>query len=408
MGRLRVATVVTRFSGGIGTVALYGALALDPAAYEATVVTGGAGGAGAVLRGAAAVAAAEPGDLTPRALAAGMNVIRVSGLVSRFSPRGDLAVLRTLIQVLDEGKYDVVHTHSAKSGVLGRFAAARTGVPRIVHTWHGLPFHESQSWPRRWAHLGLERLAARHTDAFLAVGSETVVTAIRLGLAGPERIRESWPTVDLAAFERTDTTWAQARRRLDLPIGVKVMGSVGGLVPQKGPDLFVRALAVLPDDVFGLWVGDGPMRERLDRLTIKLGLTDRVRWLGHRDDVAEVLPAFDVMAVTSRWEGRPPVVLVEAMGAGIPLVATAVSANHDLVMPGETGLLVPPRPAQLAGAISWMLDHPAASRAMTERAKSRLGEWYSPRFLGAVLNDTYRGTSRRPQRRPASSQQRIK
>jgi glycosyltransferase involved in cell wall biosynthesis len=114
--------------------------------------------------------------------------------------------------------------------------------------------------------------------------------------------------------------------------------------------------------------------------------------------VAQVLPAFDVMAVTSRWEGLPSV-LVEAMGTGIPLIATAVSSNHDLVMPGETGLLVRPRPAQLAGAITWMLDNPVAARAMTERAKDRLGDWYSPRFLGDVLNDTYRGSSRRPRNR---------
>jgi glycosyltransferase involved in cell wall biosynthesis len=397
VGRLRVAMVITRFSGGVGAVALYGALALDPATYEATVVTGGAGGGreGTLLKGAAAVAVAEPGDFTSRAHAAGMNVIRVAGLVPQFSPRGDLAALRTLIKVLDEGKYDVVHTHSVKSGVLGRFAAARTGVPRIVHTWHGLPFRESQSWPRRQASLGLERLAAQHTDAFLAIGSETVVKALRLGLAGPERIRASWPAVDVTIFERADGAWAQARQRLDLPLGVKVVGSIGRLVPQKGPDLFVRALARLPDDVFGLWVGDGPMRERLDRLTTKLGLTDRIQWLGHRDDVAEVLPAFDVMAVTSRWEGLPSV-LIEAIGAGIPLIATAVSSNHDLVQPGETGLLALPRPAHLARAITWMLDNPVASRAMTEQAKARLGEWFSPRFLGAVLDDTYRGSSRRP------------
>ncbi|MGI8328923.1 glycosyltransferase [Actinomadura scrupuli] len=395
MARLRVATVIGRLSGGVGKVALSGALALDPAAYEATVVTGGGGREDAAPKGAGSAAIAVPGDLTPRALAAGMNVIRVAGLEPPLSPRGDLAALRALIRVLGEGGYDVVHTHSARSGLLGRFAAARTGVPRIVHTWHGLPFHESQPWPRRQVSLGLERLAARHTDAFLAVGSQTVLEAVRLGLAGPERIRESWPAVDLTAFERADATWAQARRRLDLPIGVKVVGSVGRLVPGKGPDLFLRALARMPDDVFGLWAGDGPMRDRLDRLTTRLGLTDRVRWLGHRDDVAEVLPAFDVMAVTSGWEGSPSV-LVEGVGAGIPLVATAVPANHDLVQPGETGLLVPARPVPLAEAITWILEHPVAARAMTERARDRLGERYSPTFLGAVLDDTYRGSSRRP------------
>ncbi|QKG25290.1 second mannosyl transferase [Actinomadura verrucosospora] len=399
--------MITRFNGGAGQVALNGALALPDGAYERAIVTGGVGmdsearaTRDTVLYGDDAVANAAAGDLTPRAHAAGMEIVQVGPLVPQISPRDDLAALKTLTRVLAEGRYDVVHTHSAKGGVIGRVAAARAGVPRIVHTWHGFPFNEFQSWARRGVYIRLERIAAKRTDAFLAIGSETVTTALRLGLTTPERVRLSWPAVDVGKYATAAGSRAQARRRLDLPLGVKVVGAIGRLTFQKGPEIFAKALARLPDDVFGLWVGGGPMADELDALTAKLGIGERMRWLGHRDDVAEVLPAFDLMAMPSRWEGLP-CVLVEAIGAGIPLVATAVPSNQDLVLAGETGMLVPPEdPERLAGAIGALLDDPAAAARMAERARGRVGDWFSPAHLGTVLDETYRGTSKRPWRRP--------
>ncbi|QFG24130.1 glycosyltransferase [Actinomadura sp. WMMB 499] len=402
--KLRVATVITRFNGGAGQVALNGMLALPDGDYERAIVTGGVGidsrasggGREPVLHGDAAVANAAAGDLTPRAHGAGMEIVQVGPLVPQISPRDDLAALRTLETVLRDGRFDVVHTHSAKGGVIGRVAAARAGVPRIVHTWHGFPFNEFQSWARRRAYIGLERVAAKRTDAFLAIGSETVTTALRLGLTTPERVRLSWPAVDVAAYAAAPGSRAQARRRLDLPLGVKVVGSVGRLTFQKGPEIFAKAIARLPDDVFGLWVGGGPMAGELERLTERLGIGGRMRWLGHRDDVAGVLPAFDAMAMASRWEGLP-CVLVEAIGAGIPLVATAVPSNQDLVLAGETGMLVRPEdPAGLAAAIAALLDDPVAAARMAARARDRVGDWFSPAHLGTVLDETYRGSSRRP------------
>lgn len=419
--KLRVATVITRFNGGAGQVALNGALALPEGDYERAIVTGGVGmdsqarGSGTappdaaassgtaeppppngVRYGEEAVANAAAGDLTPQAHAAGMEIVQVGPLVPQISPRDDMAALKTLTRVLAEGRYDVVHTHSAKGGVIGRVAAERAGVPRIVHTWHGFPFNEFQSWPRRRLYIRLERIAAKRTDAFLAIGSETVTTALRLGLTTPERVRLSWPAVDVGAYAAAPGSRAQARRRLDLPLGVKVVGSIGRLTFQKGPEIFAKAIARLPEDVFGLWVGGGPMADELAALTAKLGIGDRMRWLGHRDDVADVLPAFDVMALASRWEGLP-CVLVEAIGAGIPLVATAVPSNQDLVLAGETGMLVRPEdPAGLAGGIAALLDDPSAAARMAERARDRVGGWFSPAHLGVVLDEIYRGSSHRP------------
>jgi glycosyltransferase involved in cell wall biosynthesis len=126
------------------------------------------------------------------------------------------------------------------------------------------------------------------------------------------------------------------------------------------------------------------------------GLSDRFRWLGHRDDVPQLLPGFDVFSLASRYEGVP-CVLVEAAGAGIPAVATAVNAVSDVIVPGETGLLVPPgQPRALGAAVRYLLDHPAEAHRMAAAARDRLGDRFRPEALGAVLEETYRGPSRRP------------
>ena len=241
--------------------------------------------------------------------------------------------------------------------------------------------------------IGLERRSPGAPTPSSRSGRGRPRRALRLGLAGPERIRICRPVVELGE-EPGQGRWARARRRLDLPLGVRVVGAVGRLTRQKGPDVFVRALALLPGDVHGLWVGDGPLGDRLARLTRRLGLADRVRWLGHRDDVAELLPGFDVLAVPSRWAGLP-VALLEGVAAGIPVVASAVSSLDEVVLPRETGLLVAPGdPAELAKALAWMLDRPEIAREMALNARNLVGsqERYSLPRLGAVLAATYRDT----------------
>ena len=285
----------------------------------------------------------------------------------------------------------MVHTHSAKAGALGRLAAVRAGVPRIVHTLHGFPFHEFQPWWRRTAYLRIERRLGRSTDALLAVGGAVAAQAVRLGLTSPERIRTIPPAVDVSGVVSGTAARGLARRRLGLPAGVRLVGTVGRIDYQKAPEDWLEALASCGDDVWGMWIGDGPLRGRLLAQARRRGLAERLRLLGHRDDVAELLPAFDVFALASRYEGLP-CALVEAAAAGVPVVATAVNAVPDLVVPGETGLLVPPqRPDLLGRAMAYLLDEPAEAQAMAEAGRLRLGDRYSPAALGAVLDHSYRG-----------------
>jgi glycosyltransferase involved in cell wall biosynthesis len=382
VSRRPVAVVITRLQAGAGGVALRGALALDPERYEVTIVTGGCG-AGADSDGS--------GDgMLARATAAGLTVLRVPELVSPISPGNDRRALRRLCELMARGGYEVVHTHSAKAGALGRLAAERAGTPRVVHTFHGFPFHEFQSRPRRAAYVGIERYLARRTDIFLAVGGAVAAEAVRRGIAVPERIRVINPAIEPSAGPAGPAARAAARSRLGVPIGCKVVGTVGRVDYQKAPESFVDAIAGLDrDDVFAIWIGDGPMREEIEARAVRRGLQGRFLCTGHRDDVPELLPGLDVFAMASRYEGLPCAV-AEAMAAGLPVVATAVNAVPDVVIPGDTGLLVSPeRPRQLAAAISHLLNEPAEAARMAGAGRLLIAGKFAPSSLAPILEAAY-------------------
>src|SRR3984957_5477776 len=167
--RVRVAQVVTRFMAGAGGVALRGALALDPERYEIVFITG------------------EADDLVSKAREAGHEVALLPHLRSEIAPLDDRRALADLRACLKG--FDVVHTHSSKAGALGRLAAHRLEIGRIVHTFHGFPFHQFQSWPRRTAYIEIERRVGRYTDVFLAVGSAVAAEAVTRRIPAPERVR---------------------------------------------------------------------------------------------------------------------------------------------------------------------------------------------------------------------------
>lgn len=399
--RLRVATIITRMAAGAGGVALRGALAVDPERFDVTIITGGTGMTGArvqqtkaIVLGAEAVKDSPEGDLLTQAYMSGLQVVRVADLVPEISPRRDRAALRALRSFLSAGEFDVVHTHSAKAGALGRMAAADVGVPRIVHTFHGFPFHEFQSAWRRSVYVGIERWLGRRTHAFLAVGSGVAAEAIRRRIALPERVRTIPPAVEGPPIESGVAARGLARRRLGLPAGLRLVGTVGRIDYQKAPEDWIDALASIGEtDVWGIWIGDGPMREQMLQHARKRGVDNRLVILGHRDDVRELLPAFDVFALASRYEGLP-CALIEAIEAGVPVVATAVNAVPDVVVPGETGLLVPAgQPKLLGRAIKHILDEPAEGARMARGALDRIADHYTPQALGAVLDHTYRGST---------------
>ena len=368
----RVAVVVTRFIAGAGGVALRGAMALDPNQYSVTIFS------------------APGGSLFAEAEKAGFKVVRLKHMRPELSLREDPSALRELQGELRKAEFDIVHTHSAKAGVLGRLAAYRVGVPAIVHTFHGFPFHDFQFAPRRAAYIAIERRLGRITDQFLAVGGAVAAQAISLRITPAERVRTIASAIEVNILPTSPSNRAAARRLMGVPEGARVVGTVGRLAPQKAPQDMVAAIESMNrPDVFCVWVGDGPMRQEIARLIERRRMSKQFLLLGERTDVAALLPGFDIFALASHYEGLP-CSIVEAMTCGVPVVATAVNAVPEVVVPGRTGLLVPPAaPALLGKAMAYLLDHPAEGSRMSLAARTQLGDRFHPEVLGRDLAEIY-------------------
>lgn len=374
---LPVAVVVAQLSGGGGLLALRGARIVDPRLFTVTVVTGGGT------------------ELIEEARAAGLEVVVIPQLRAPIDAPADLRVLQELVPLFRSRQFAAVHTHCAKAGALGRVAARLVGVPWVVHTYHGFPFHQFQSRARRLLYISIERKLGQLTDVALCVGAGVAAEAVRRQLVLPERVRTIGVTVDGPDVSAALVPEDGARRRqharavLGLPADATVIGTVGRLTFQKAPEDFLAALSALRrPEVTGVWIGGGEEADRMRAMAASPS-APRLLLLGERRDVLDLLPAFDLFVMTSRYEGLPTAI-VEAMVCGVPVVATAVNAVPDVVVPGETGLLVAPgHPALMAEAMRYMLDSPSAAARMAATARRRLGDRFSEPALRCALEAAY-------------------
>jgi glycosyltransferase involved in cell wall biosynthesis len=370
-GRIRVAQVVTRFIAGAGGVALRGATGLDPARFESTIVT------------------APGGSLIDQATAAGLEVLTLRHMRHDIAPTDAIAGVRELRSLFELGRFDVVHTHSAKAGALGRIAAREAHVPAVVHTFHGFPFHPFQSPLRRSAYIVAERRLGRVTDRFVAVCSTMAAEAVQLGIAPAARVCVIPVSIADRSVPRDASTRARSRRLLGVADDVPLMGTVGRLDYQKAPGDFLEALVRLGPDVHGVWIGDGPWRADIDARARGLGLGERLHLAGEREDVPALLPGLDVFVMTSLYEGLP-CALVEAMQCGLPVVATAVNGVPEIVIPEVTGLLIPPaRPQACAAAVRRLLDHPADATRLAAAGRRAVAGKFDAVTSAAALGGVY-------------------
>ena len=254
-----------------------------------------------------------------------------------------------LRQLLTERRYDIVHTHAPLVGAAARLVAPRGTV--LLHTEHN-------TWDRYHP-------ATRAVNA-MTIGRNRRVWAVSDEVARSIRVPMSWrPTpvevmlhgVDLDTVRSGPVARAAARERLGLGEGDFVYGTVGNLAAKKDQGTMLRAFAVVRGTVRHahlVVVGTGPREQELRRLSAELGLDDAVQFLGMREDVPELLPGFDTFVLSSLHEGLS-IALVEALAAGVPVVATRVGGIPELVIHGEYGLLVPPRdPGALASTMAWL------------------------------------------------------
>lgn len=276
---------------------------------------------------------------------------------------------RTLhLETLRAFRPDVVHTHGYRADLLGGSAARLRGVPR-VSTVHGFT---GGDWKNR-LYETLQLRTLRSFDAVVAVSRPLVARLARTGIPADRiaLIPNAWGPTS-AGLSR-----AAAREALGLPQDAVILGWVGRLSREKGPDLFLQALArPAVGQVRAAMLGDGALRPELEAEASRLALEHRLHWLGLVPAAGRLLAAFDGFVLSSRTEGTP-IALFEAMAAGVPIVATRVGGVPD-VLEGDVALLIPPEDSDaLASGIAALLAEPRAAAARAERARARLAEAYA-------------------------------
>lgn len=325
-----------------------------------------------------ALACADAGELLPQARAlADLELVELAHLRREVRPLADLRALAELRRAIRRLRPDIVHTHSSKAGILGRFAAASERVPIVVHSIHGFGFGAHQPAPVRAAFLAAERAAARRTTAFIAVSRCNLDEGVRLGLFPAGRARVIRSGIDLAGF-RARRGGEAVRREFGIPATAPLVLQVACFKPQKAPERFVELAAALasrfPDAHF-LLVGDGALRGALERGRRDAVLERRLHMPGWRSDVPALLAAATVVTLTSRFEGLPRV-LVEALAASVPVVAMAVDGVPEVVRDGENGFLVAPGDTAAAVArVGAVLADPALRARLAARAPDGLEEF---------------------------------
>jgi glycosyltransferase involved in cell wall biosynthesis len=311
----------------------------------------------------------------------------------------DLAVARRARRYLrDEGPFDVVHGHSSKGGAIARLAALGTGVP-CFYTLHGFGADDpTMPRPKRLFYLAVERLLCPATRRVIAVSPEEKRAAVRLGL-GASRV----VLVPNGVGASEAAPREQARAALGVTGRDLVVGFVGRLVPQKAPDVLLRAMTRVTAHVPAVtlaMIGDGPLRQELEALAAGLGIAGRVLWLGERD-ARQLTAGFDVFAMPSCKEGLPYVVL-EAMSAGLPVVGTDTAGLECLVTPGVNGAVVPCGDwAALGDAIAEVLRDPARRRRYGAASRQRVAHFSVDAMVERTIA-AYAGEAPEPVQSPPS------
>lgn len=351
---IRVCHIITKLElGGAQQNTLYTLAHLDRSRFEPSLITG------------------TKGFLDAEGRAAAARAWFIESLDREISIKRDPAALLALARLLRKERPHIVHTHSSKAGILGRWAAVLAGVPHIVHSIHGYGFTPRQTPLARGTLIAVERLTGRlTTSAYIAVSGANLKTGLDLDLFTPDRVCLIRSGVRLADFSPRGNGHRTA---------VVTVGMVACLKPQKAPLDFIRVAAAVKRQakvpVRFVLAGDGELRPEVESLIRQEHLEHDVTLAGWRRDVPELMREFDILLHTSHWEGLPRV-FPEAMATGLPIVATNVDGAPEAVTEGVTGHLLAPGDVDGLTRRTLELVHDPERRArMGAEASRRTGPW---------------------------------
>jgi glycosyltransferase involved in cell wall biosynthesis len=334
------------------------------------------------------------GDLLGQGRAGELPVRLLPELLRPIHPWHDWQAYRAICNAIDDFRPDVVHTHSAKGGMLGRQAAWSRKVPAVIHSVHGAPFHPYQSIIARSFFQRCERWAGKHCHHLISVADAMTDLMVDANVAAREKFTTIYSGMEVEQFARADEHRDQVRQQYGFKDDDVVVGKIARLFHLKGhDDLITAAVEVVKQNanVRFLLVGDGILREAHRQRIASLGLTDHFVFAGlvQPTEVPKLIGAMDAVVHTSLREGLARV-LPQALIAGRPVVSYDVDGAREVTITGETGFLIPPRDTvMLAESLSTLASDPEMRARMGREGQRRFTEQFDHRTMTREIRKVY-------------------
>lgn len=334
------------------------------------------------------------GSLVEKGLADGLDIRVIDAMKRNIHPLHDWKSYRQLIRILKDYRPDLVHTHSSKAGIIGRAAAAKLEIP-AVHTIHGAAFHRGQNPLLHRAYIAAEKWAAKRCEKFIGVCDAMSDRYVAAGIAAKEKFATIYSGFDVDAFLNPQNDPQEKRKELGIAPGRIVIGKIARLFHLKGHEFVIEAARKVVDripNIRFLFVGDGILKSDYEKRIAELGLTEHFIFTGlvPPDEIPDYIHAMDIAVHTSLWEGLARV-LPQALIAGKPVISYDIDGAKEVVIPNETGYLVP---AESVGELSQAMIALAEDAELRKRlgvaGREKFTEQFRHENMTAKIREVYR------------------
>tara|TARA_A100001037_G_scaffold136417_1_gene123545 strand:+ start:16294 stop:17475 length:1182 start_codon:yes stop_codon:yes gene_type:complete len=304
----------------------------------------------------------------------GIKLMSIPELTNEHSLKlKDLKALLKIYLIIKKYKPEIVHTHTAKAGLIGRIAAHLALTPKIIHTYHGHVLHGYFSKPKTYLLRLMEKFLALITDSLIVVSDKIKTELINYKISKPAKFNIIKLGFNLNPFLNNHHLKNKLKENLELPYDSNLIGIVGRMVPIKNHKLFIEAASQIiakKENTYFLIVGDGPLRKSIENLTYKLNINKNTFFTGWRNDLPLIYASLDILVCSSDNEGTS-VSVIEAMASGCPVVTTSVGGHPDIIDEGNNGYLIEPQNTDtLANKILEILNNPNKSLRLGENART--------------------------------------
>jgi len=323
------------------------------------------------------------GDMMNLAKAKGIKPVIIPELGREIGFKNDVKAFYKLYKIIKQERPDIVHTHTAKAGTLGRIGAKLAGVPIILHTFHGHVLRGYFGKVKTWFFIQIEKALARISTRVITLSNELKKELTGMGIGDEKKIEVVPLGLELEPFLKNEKYRGKFREELGLSEDTFLIGIIGRLVPIKGHRYFLQTakavssqFSILNSQLKFIIIGDGELREELETYAGQLGILNDVIFTGFRQDLPEVYADLDIVVLTSINEGTP-VSVIEAMASGKPVVATKVGGVSSLVKDNVTGFLVKSGDVRsFSEAILKLLKNPEIRQKMGRKAREEVFPYY--------------------------------